>query len=96
MNVNEPIDVTPQYKPVNMLESARIELERTPGGKSVHLSPRQAEELVLLIMRLERKAAKDDKTIDYLAEKLSEYETARFHDSFDSIWGNVEDTVYDE
>ena len=80
MNVNEPIDVTPQHKPVDMLESAMIKLEHTPGGKFVHLSPRQAEELILYIGRLERKAAKDDTTISYLAERLSVLEPANPHE----------------
>ena len=72
MNVNELIEVTPEYEPTTMLQSALAALDRVDGN----ISPLQEEDLILHISDLERKAAKDGTTIDYLSELLSILEPA--------------------
>ena len=73
-NVNEPIPVA-RPEPRTVLESAMLALESN-SSKSVHLSPRQAEVVLIHIGNLRRKIERYEGTISYVADRLSEFEDA--------------------
>ena len=68
MNVNKPIEVTPQHEPTTPLQAAIDALGRGDG----HISPRQAEKLLAYIKRLKRHRDRSDSICHNLADQLDQ------------------------
>ena len=83
VDISETIEVTPQREPITLLQAGLDALTKAAERSFQRFGdfePRQAEALLVYISKLERKATKDDTTIDYLAEQLSALEPANPHD----------------
>ena len=95
MNVNEPIEVTPQHEPTTPLQAALDALGRGDG----HISPRQAEKLLAYIKRLKRHRDRNDSICHNLADQLSALEPAEpphYDESLARVWDNPTDEAYNE
>ena len=88
-NVNEPIPVA-RPEPRTVLESALLALESN-SSKLIHLSPRQAEAVLIYIKRLKRYRDKSDVVCQNLAVRLAEMGKPTV-----TVWDNETDEVYDE